>query len=254
VAQPDPADLPIIGRRNKRRDPTTSASRALQHLSQPRYGKELAKLLGVSVQQVRNVVERLHAEGSIRVADPDEPAFVIARAADPNVLLTRAEARVLSSFPDAGYVSSGRVRVVCKYAAPDVDLILARLRQYGLTTSTRRRWRNRPTMLYQLTDRGRQHWQRSRDLRKAHPIPPYPSKRVFMVLKFLAENQPTKAKQVSDSLAIPYQSTNALLQYFKRQNLAYRADRKTPHGYMITEHGNDVLADLEIYWQSVSKG
>ena len=254
VKQPDPADLPIIGRRRQRRDPSSSVARTLDHLDQPRYGSKLAPLLGVTRQHIRNVVERLHAEGNIRVADPDEPTFAIARHDDETILLTRAEERVLSALPHVGHVSAGRIRVICTSYRSDVVAILERLLRYGLVSATTRRWRRRETRMYQITEDGKAHWQRHEDLRKAQPIPPFPSKRIYLVMRFVAENGPTKARTVSDALGTPYQATNALFQYFKRNQLAYREGRKTHQGYLLTEYGLSILSELEVYWHHTPDG
>ena len=248
VKQPDPDDLPLIGRRRQRRDPFSSVARTLDHLDQPRYGSTLAPLLAVTRQQVRNVVERLHAEGRIRVADPDEPTFAIARHDDETILLTRAEERLLSALPSVGYVSAGRIRMVCSNHGKDIDGMLQRLGRYGLVSATKRRWRRRETRMYQITEAGKAHWQRHEDLRKALPIPPFPSKRIYLVMRFVAENGPTKARNVSDALGTPYQATNALFQYFKRNKLAYREGTKAHHGYVLTDYGRSVLSELEVYW------
>ena len=165
-------------------------------------------------------------------------------------MLTRAEERVLSALPDLGNVSAGRISAICTHYRKHVENILERLCRYGLVAATTRRWRRRQTRMYHLTEAGRDHWQRHADLRRAQPIPPFPSKRIYLVMRFVAENEPTKARNVSEALGTPYQATNALFQYFKRNKLAYRDRNKARQGYKLTDHGKCILAELEVYWAS----
>ncbi len=67
--------------------PTTSETRLLALLDRPRRGRELAPLLGVTNERVRQMIAALLQRDFIRTADPDHPTSIIARKNDTSLLL-----------------------------------------------------------------------------------------------------------------------------------------------------------------------
>jgi Mn-dependent DtxR family transcriptional regulator len=54
-----------------------------------------------------------------------------------------------------------------------------------------------------------------------------------------------RIKDISDSLQLPPQSTNALVQYLKRKELVQKTDESLSAPYALTSFGRSTLAEME---------
>ena len=72
---------------------------------------------------------------------------------------------------------------------------------------------------------------------------PVRSDRVCAVLALVAERRQVRIADVSDALGVGKQSINALFQYLKRKALVAQEAHGAP--YVLTEHGREVLAEMQ---------
>jgi DNA-binding IclR family transcriptional regulator len=226
--------------------PGTSAASLLASLDRPRHGAELPALLGVTRQRVHQLVVALSALDLVRSGDPNSVVFAIARKDDPSILLSLDQQRVLSAFPEAQATTLGKVAVAVRRSLCQVATIAETLRAAGLiqhagTTTFGEQ--------YRLTAAGAAHWQRSGTTRRAKvPVapPPFRSTRVRDVLSHLANEGPTRTRDIGYRLGIPQISMNALMQYLKRKK-AVRTQPRTDARYApyeLTPEGCEMLAAM----------
>ena len=77
------------------------------------------------------------------------------------------------------------------------------------------------------------------------PRLPVQSERVLGVLATIFDAGAMRIKAISDTLRLPPQSTNSLIQYLKRKELVRRTEDSPGAPYTLTDHGRIILAEME---------
>jgi predicted transcriptional regulator len=86
---------------------------------------------------------------------------------------------------------------------------------------------------------GLKHPQRARSARRAQePRLPVESDRVRKVLSAISDSGALRIKDVTETLQIPHQSINALMQYLKRKHLVEKTGQDLHAPYSLTETGH----------------
>jgi DNA-binding MarR family transcriptional regulator len=225
--------------------PTPSETRLLELLDQPRRGRELAPMLGVTHERVRQMIAALLERDFIRSGDPEYPTSIIARRNDTSLLLRLEQERLLNRFPDSKATTLGRITNLSHTPRATIDAIAETLRAAGLIEKTGEAAHG---VLYRLTAAGAGHWQRSATVIQADgpppPALPVRSDRVRNVLADLECNGATRTRDIGLRLGIPQPSINALMQYLKRKGMVrtQTGTRNTP--YILTEVGCQTLAAM----------
>lgn len=222
--------------------PGPTVRRLLDVLDGPMRGSELAERLGVTLQRVRQIVVKLHAQGLVRFGDPERILEVISRTKDRTVLLSHDEARVLSAIPDAYATNVTKIRLAVslpeKRVQQTLDSFVAKhfvAAQDGFTGKT----------IYQITAAGLKHPQRHQGARLAHaPRLPVESDRVHTVLSAIRDARSLRIKDLKNKLKIPQPSINALMQYLKRKGLVQKTGQEQAAPYSLTEKGFDALTEM----------
>lgn len=222
--------------------PGPSGRRLLKVLDRPMRGRELAKSLDISLQRVHQLVVKLHAQGLVKLGDPEKILEVVSRNRDKTVLLSREEARVLSAIPDAYATNVTKIRLAVLLPKKRVQQILDGLfakhlvaAQDGLADK----------IIYQITAAGLKHPQRYQGARLAHaPRLPVESDRVHAVLSAIRDARSLRIRDLSNSLQIPHASINALMQYLKRKALVQKTSGELTAPYSLTGRGLEALTEL----------
>src|ERR1035437_549005 len=222
--------------------PGPGARRLLDALDRPMRGDQLAERLGITLQRVRQLVVKLHAQGLVKFGDPEKILEVVSRNKDKTVLLSRDEARVLSAIPDAYATNVTKIRLAVLLPEKSVQQILDRFvarhfvaAQDGFTDKT----------IYQRTASGLKHPQRHHDAPLAHtPRLPVESDRVRAVLSAIPDARSLRIRDLKNKLKIPQPSINALMQYLKRKGLVQKTSQEQAAPYSLTEKGFDALTEM----------
>jgi predicted transcriptional regulator len=216
--------------------------RLLEALDRPMRGRELAERLGVTLQAVHVQLVRLHAQGRVRFGDREQLTLIVARSGDATLLLSAAEERVLSAVPDGYATNVTKIRVTAHIIEARARMFLERLVAAGLIAAHDGMSGD---VLYRITAAGLAHPQRARDARRAEPPRlPVESERVRAVLSILCA-RPSRTRELSDLLSVPYLSMNALMQYLKRKRLAQKIDGDRHAPYRLTDKGRAALAEMK---------
>jgi Mn-dependent DtxR family transcriptional regulator len=223
--------------------PGPGARRLLDVLDRPMQGNELAERLGITLQRVRQLVVKLHAQGLVKFGDSERILEVVTRTKDKTILLSRDEARVLSTIPGAYATNATKIRLAVSLPEKSVQQILDRFvaRHFvvaldGFTDEA----------IYQITAAGLKHPQRHADFRLAHaPRLPVESDRVRTVLSAIRDARSMRIRDLKNALEIPRPSINALMQYLKRKELVQKIDQEQAAPYTLTEKGLDALTEME---------
>ena len=77
------------------------------------------------------------------------------------------------------------------------------------------------------------------------PRLPVQSERVLAVLTTISNAGAMRIKAISDTLRLPPQSTNSLIQYLKRKDLVQKTDDSLGAPYALTSLGRATLAEME---------
>jgi DNA-binding IclR family transcriptional regulator len=218
------------------------ARRLLDILDRPMRGSELAERLGLTVQRVRQLVVKLHAQGLVKFGDPERILEVVSRTKDKTVLLSHDEARVLSAIPDAYATNVTKIRLAVLLPEKSVRKILDRLigrgfvvAQDGFTGEA----------VYQTTVPGLKHPQYRQDARLADaPRLPVESDRVRAVLSAIRDARSLRIRDLKNALKIPQPSINALMQYLKRKGLVQKNSQEQAAPYSLTDKGFDALTEM----------
>jgi DNA-binding MarR family transcriptional regulator len=219
--------------------PGSTAARLLALLETPRHRADLPRLLGVTRERVRQLVVSLSAAGRIRGAGSDDPIFALALTGDPVVLLTCAQERVLSAFPEEKATTLSRLALVAHRTPAVMAQIADFLRDAGLIEEAGRATYG---VLWRLTPAGRSHWQRSTHVAEAGEPPlMFRSGRIANVLAYLAERGEARTVEVSRALGVPPQSMNALMQSLKRRGIVRVQSDKRRSPYVATGKGRELL-------------
>lgn len=223
----------------------STAERLLQLLDQPKRGNELVEELRVSRQRVHQLVIRLHAQGRVRLGDPQRALHIVACADDSNLLLARDEECVLSAFPDDAATTPARLRAAVRLSLQRLDVTLRQLEAHGLIEPTHP---SRGQPAYRLTSAGECHCQRHAARHAARHADPVPLKvksdRVRDVLSYLDAQGAARIRDVRDALQIPHKSINALMQYLKRRGLVAKRGCDLHSAYELTSDGRTELAEM----------
>ena len=222
--------------------PGPGARRLLDALDRPMRGDQLAERLGITLQRVRQLVVKLHAQGLVKFGDPERILEVVTRTKDKTVLLSQDEVRVLSAIPDAYATNVKKIRLAVLLPEKSVQQILdhfvARhfvVAQGGFADDT----------VYQITAIGLKHPQRHHDARLAHaPRLPVESDRVRAVLSAIRDARSLRIRDLKNKLKIPQPSINALMQYLKRKGLVQKTSQEQAAPYSLTEKGFDALTEM----------
>jgi len=215
----------------------------LEVLDRPMRGSELAERLGVTLQRVHQLVVKLHAQGLLKLGDPENILEVVSLNKDKTALLSRDEARVLSAIPGAYATNVTKIRLAVFLPEECVQQILDNFvarrfvaSQDGLNDRK----------IYQITAAGLKHPQRHQDARLAHaPRLPVESDRVHAVLSAIRDARSLRIRDLKVALTIPQPSINALMQYLKRKALVQKTGRELAAPYSLTNKGLDTLTEME---------
>jgi DNA-binding IclR family transcriptional regulator len=219
--------------------PGSTAERMLEILERPATGPELARILGVTLQRVHQLVVRLSAMGLVKVGDINRPLRAVWRTGQKAIVLDATAAKVLNAVPEGRGTTSGKIAVAIRRPTEVVDKALSQL--------TRRGFVERDGDAFRLTATGLNHWQHRTDARRAAPAPlPVKSERVHDVLTCLLEQGPTRTRDIGHALGIERASINALMQYLKRKGLVQKSPGGLNAPHELTQAGRKVLGELTL--------
>ena len=77
-------------------------------------GREIVEKLGMTHQGVRQLLIKLHAQGHVSFADPENPFWIVMRAGDKTALLSRQEERMLSAVPRDYATDAAKIRLAAR--------------------------------------------------------------------------------------------------------------------------------------------
>jgi len=222
--------------------PGTGGRRLLNLLDRPMRGNEIVEQLGVSHQRVRQLVIKLHAQGYVTFGDEENPFWIIRRTDDRTPLLSRDEEHVLSTIPREYVTNVVKIRLAARMPENKVRKILEGLIVGRFVEEFEGLQGNR---VYRLTDAGHSHPQRDLSARRAaEPRLPVESDRVRKVLSTISDSGALRIRDVTDTLRIPRQSINALMQYLKRKHLVEKTGSEFEAPYSLTDEGRAALAEM----------
>ena len=222
--------------------PGAGGRRLLKLLDRPMRGNEIVERLGVSHQRVRQLVIKLHAQGRVTFGDPENPFWIIRRADDRTLLLSRDQGHVLSAIPREYVTTVIKIRLAARMPENKVQKILKGLIASRFVEEFEGFQGNR---VYRLTEAGKNHPQRDQSARRAAvPRLPVESDRVRKVLSTILDSGALRIRDVTDALRIPRKSINALMQYLKRKHLVKKTSSEFEAPYSLTDEGRAALAEM----------
>jgi Mn-dependent DtxR family transcriptional regulator len=229
-------------RRQNELAPSPGGRRLLELLDRPMRGRQIVKELGMSRQGVYQLLIRLYAQGHVRFADPENPLWLVMRADDKTPALSRSEERVLSAVPREYATDAVKIRSAAGVPEAEIHEILERLLLRRLIEASQGL---RANQVYRVTDAGLKHPQRVASAARAHaPRLPVESERVRKVLSAIFDSGELRIKDVTNTLSVPHQSMNALMQYLKRKRLVRKNGRELHSPYALTAQGIAALAEM----------
>jgi DNA-binding IclR family transcriptional regulator len=222
--------------------PGSNGQRLLEILVRPMAVAEIERSLGLSNEGVRQLLIRLHAQGLVKLGNPESPFRLVARAGDPTPLLSRSEERVLSAIPADYATDATKIRLSVKMPEERVQPILESLTAHGLVEALDG-WQGR--RLYRIAAIGLEHPQRRplARLAKAARLG-VESDRVHEVLFAIDHAGALRIKEVGEAAGVPHQSINALMQYLKRKQLVKKIGDTFGAPYCLTDYGQAALAEM----------
>jgi DNA-binding IclR family transcriptional regulator len=222
--------------------PGPSGRRLLELLDRPIRRSEIAEKLGITRQAVHQLLVKLHAQGHVCFSDPKRPSWFVMRAGDKTSLLSRDEERVLSVVPREYATDATKIRIAAGVPGSKVQQILERLLVRRLIETSAKLREDR---LYRITNAGLTHPQCVGSASRARaPRPPVESDRVRSVLSAISDSGELRIRDITKTLSIPHQSTNALMQYLKRKHLVKKRGYELYSPYSLTAEGLAVLTEL----------
>jgi predicted transcriptional regulator len=222
--------------------PSSSGRRLLELLDRPMPGSKIVEKLGVTHQRVRQLLIKLHAEGSLAFGDPDRPFWIVMRAADKTPILSRDEERVLSVIPREYATDATKIRLAARMPESKVRKILEGLivRKFAEALEGLQ-----GTRVFRITPAGLDHPQRAQSARRARaPRLPVESDRVRNVLSVISDSGKLRIRDVANMLRLPPQSINALMQYLKRKHFVEKNGQELNAPYSLTERGHAALGEM----------
>lgn len=233
--------LPDRPRRNSEL-PSLNGRRLLELLDRPMRGSEIVEKLGMTHQGVRQLLIRLYACRHVRFADPENPFWMVMRAGDKTVMLSRHEERVLSAIPRDYATDATKIKTAA--AVPDAEFqqILERLLVRRLVETSDGLRGNR---VYRVTLAGLKHPQYLQSANRASaPRLPVESDRIRKVLSAIFDSGELRIRDVTNAVSVPHQSINALMQYLKRKRLVKKCGCELHSPYALTAEGIAALAEM----------
>jgi predicted transcriptional regulator len=222
--------------------PGPGGRRLLELLDRPMRGTEIVEKLGITRQGVHQLLIKLHASGHVRFVDPENPLWMVMRADDKTLVLSRDEERVLSAAPREYATDATKIRIAAGVSDAEIHEILERLLVRRLIDASEGLRGNR---VYRVTDAGAKHPQRVPSAARAQaPRLPVESERVRKVLSTIFDSGELRIKDVTNALSVPHQSMNALMQYLKRKRLVKKSGRDLHSPYALTAQGIAALAEM----------
>ena len=172
------------------------------------------------------------------------------RSPTPGSAPTRSAARISSNVMlidiyrdrQSGIEIAIKIRLAARMPENKIRKILKGLIASGFVEEFEGLQGNR---VYPLTDAGNNHPQRDLSSRRAaEPRLPVESDRVRKVLSTIFDSGALRIRDVTDTLRIPRQSTNALMQYLKRKHLVEKISSEFEASYSLTDEGRAALAEM----------
>jgi DNA-binding IclR family transcriptional regulator len=212
--------------------PGAGGRRLLELLDRPTRGSDIVEKLGITHQGVRQLLIKLHAQGRVSFADPENPFWIVMRAGDKTPLLSRDEERVLSAIPREYATDATKIRLAARGPDSEIHQILERLLVRRLVEASNGLTGSR---LYRVSNEGLQHPQCAQTACRAQaPRLPVESDRIQKVLSAIFDSGELRIIDVTKRLSIPRQSMNALMQYLKRKRLVKKGGRSLHAPYSLT--------------------
>jgi DNA-binding IclR family transcriptional regulator len=222
--------------------PGPGGRRLLELLARSMRGSEIAEKLGVTHQRVRQLVIKLHAQGYLSFGDQENAFWMVMRAGDKTLLLSRDEERVLSVIPREYATDATKIRLAARMPEGTAEQILERLIVNGFVEAFEGLRGNR---VFRITAAGLTHPQRAQSAARAgEPRLPVESDRVRKVLSAISGSGVLRIREVTDVLRVPRQSINALMQYLKRKHLVKKTGHEFNAPYSLTAAGYAALAEM----------
>ncbi len=222
--------------------PGPGGRRLLELLDRPMRGSEIVEKLGITHQGVRQLLIKLHAQGRVSFADPENPFWIVTRAGDKTSLLSRDEERVLSAIPREYATDVTKIRLAARVRESKIHQILERLlvRRFVEASDGLRGDR-----VYRITNAGLKHPQCALFAFRAQaPRPLVESDRIRKVLSAIFDSGELRIIDVTNTLGLPPKSMNALMQYLKRKRLVEKNGRELHAPYSLTAEGLAALAEM----------
>src|SRR5579864_99889 len=164
-------------------------------------GREIVERLGMTHQGVCQLLIKLHAQGHVRFADPENPFWIVTRAGDKASLLSRDEQRVLSAIPRGYATGAAKIRLAARVSESKVDHILKRLLLRRFVEATNGFGGDR---VYRITDAGLQHPQYAQSASPAQAQRlPVGSDRIRKVLSAIFDSGELRIIDVTNTLELP---------------------------------------------------
>jgi predicted transcriptional regulator len=223
-------------------EPSPSGRRLLGMLERPIEGRRVAKTLGLSRQGAMLVLRRLHRQGHVRLADPQDLSWWVLRADDDTPVLTREQERVISALPGAYATDAVQIKRQTGLSKDTIEAALKYLIGVGLAEAAGEFNR---AALFRATPEGDNHWQKRPEINVAEPphMPVY-SDRVQGMLSAISNAGALRVRDVKTALGWNFQATNALIQYLKRKNLIEKAGDAFEAPYVLTAMGALTLIEM----------
>ena len=215
----------------------------LELLARPIEGRTVAKTLGLSRQGAAHVLRRLHRQGHVKFADPENPSWWVLRADDDTPLLTWEHERILSALPAAYATDAVQIKRRTTISKDKIEAALQHLVSVGLAEAV---GEFNSAALFRATTEGVNHRQNRPDIGVAErPHMPVYSKRVQGMLSAINDGGALRVKDVKTALGWTFPATNALIQYLKRRGLIEKSDDAFEAPYVLTAMGSLTLAEMK---------
>jgi DNA-binding IclR family transcriptional regulator len=228
--------------RRDRALPGAGGRRLLALLDRPMRGREIVEKLGVTHQRVRQLIVKLHAQGYVSFGDTENAFWIVMRAGDKTRFLSYDEECVLSAIPREYATDATKIRLAARMPDNKVRKILESLIVSRFVEAFDGL---RGDQVYRITVAGLKHPQRARSGRRAQePRLPVESDPVREVLSAISDSGALRIKDVTETLQMPHQSINALMQYLKRKHLVEKTGQDFYAPYSLTEAGHAALAEM----------
>ena len=162
IVIPSDNDIPSVGNR----EPSSNGRRLLELLGRPIEGRTVAKELGLSRQGARHVLRRLHRQGHVKFADPEDLSWWVLRVDDETPMITREQERVLSAIPREYATDVRKIMRRTQLSAGQVEGALQELVRVGLADAV---GEFNDAALFRATANGAEHHQNRSDIDFAEP-------------------------------------------------------------------------------------